>query len=132
MKATTIALVGDVLLTHRLAPYPEKCEIKDILHQHDCCIGNLEMVVRQDEGWPEAFPGGSHCYCKPACLDDLLELGLDVFSTANNHAMDSDTAGCCPQSSIWTKEAYPMREQVVIWQMPRVQHTMRPHNVALL
>lgn len=51
-------------------------------------IGNLETVVRKDEGYPEAFPGGGSVFCTPDCLGVLKDWGFDMFGTANNHAMD--------------------------------------------
>lgn len=88
-----IALVGDVLVTHRI-PYNEHIQqINSFFKSHDCVIGNLETVVRKDEGYPEAFPGGGSCFCYPKCLSDLKTMGFNMFSTANNHSMDYGHGG---------------------------------------
>lgn len=88
-----IALVGDVLVTHRI-PFNEHIQqIKSFFKSHDCVIGNLETVVRKDEGYPEAYPGGGSCFCNPLCLGDLKVMGFNMFSTANNHSMDYGHGG---------------------------------------
>lgn len=88
-----IALVGDVLVTHRI-PYTEQLDnIASFFKLHDCVIGNLETVVRNREGYPEAFPGGGSCFCQPKCLDDLKSMGFNMFSTGNNHSMDYGHGG---------------------------------------
>lgn len=94
MPEIKIALIGDVLVTHRLPTNNSGLsEISQLFALHDCCIGNLETVVRNDEGYPEAFPGGGSCFCSPSCLKDLKELGFSMFSTANNHSMDYGHGG---------------------------------------
>lgn len=87
----TVALVGDVMLSKRLPVSPSSglTQVHDILHAYECRIGNLETTVHyKDEGFPEAFPGGSYAVAEPASLNDLKWLGLNMFGTANNHSMD--------------------------------------------
>lgn len=88
MEKIKIALTGDVLVTHRIPPYEGREDIAQLFRAHDCSIGNLETVVRRDEGHPESFPGGGYCFCTPNCLGDLRDMGFSMFSTANNHSMD--------------------------------------------
>ncbi len=88
MEKIKIALTGDVLVTHYPPHYQTLSKIKDFFSSHDCVIGNLETVVRKDEGFPEAFPGGGSVYCSPDCLEVLKDWGFDMFGTANNHSMD--------------------------------------------
>lgn len=88
-----IALVGDVLITHRISFNEQLQEISQFFKSHHCVIGNLETVVRKDEGFPEAFPGGGSCFCDPICLNDLKNLGFNLFSTGNNHSMDYGHGG---------------------------------------
>lgn len=88
METMQLSLVGDVLISHRLPQYEGIRDISNILRSQDCTIGNLETTVRENEGYPESFPGGVTCFCNPACLKDLKEAGFKMFSTANNHSMD--------------------------------------------
>lgn len=88
-----IAIVGDVLVTHRLPNNKQLEEISSLFKEHHCVIGNLETVVRKDEGYPEAFPGGGSCFCHPGSLSDLKKMGFNLFSTGNNHSMDYGHGG---------------------------------------
>lgn len=71
-----IAIVGDVLVTHRLPNNKQLEDISSLFKEHHCVIGNLETVVRKDEGYPEAFPGGGSCFCHPGSLSDLKKWDL--------------------------------------------------------
>lgn len=88
-----IALTGDVLVTQRIPPYEQMTAIKTLFNSHNCVIGNLETVVRDAEGYPEAFPGGGYCFCSPYCIGDLKGMGFNMFATANNHSMDYGHGG---------------------------------------
>lgn len=92
-KSLKIALVGDLLITHRIPPYEQLYEIKSFFALHDCVVGNLETVIRNNEGYPEAFPGGGSCFCHPKCLDELKMIGFNIFSIGNNHSMDYGHGG---------------------------------------
>ena len=94
MEKIKIALTGDVLMTHQIPPYESSKCIKDFFKTHDCVIGNLETVIRDDiDGYPEAFPGGGSVFATPNCLKELKEWGFNMFSTANNHSMDYGHGG---------------------------------------
>ncbi len=90
-----ISLCGDVLQTRRFPKgnIETLAEIKTFLHQHDCRFANLETTIHCNEGYPEAFPGGGYAMAEPRCLEDLKSLGFNLFSTANNHAMDYSHKG---------------------------------------
>lgn len=95
-KCIDIALTGDVMLSKRLPNvFSDKLEtVRNILMRYDCRIGNLETTVHHyEEGYPEAFPGGSYAMMCPAALEDLKNLGFNMFSTANNHSMDYSHEG---------------------------------------
>lgn len=91
----TISLCGDLLLSQRLPakPYAGYLELKEFLGKHECRFGNLESTYHNMEGCPAAFPGGHYCMAKPECLDDLRDMGFNLVSTANNHAMDYESGG---------------------------------------
>lgn len=85
-----ICLCGDILISRRIpAIMPDYLqEISGIIKQYECCFGNLETTIRRNEGYPEAYPGGTYTSADPLCLHDLKNLGFNLFNTANNHAMD--------------------------------------------
>jgi poly-gamma-glutamate synthesis protein (capsule biosynthesis protein) len=87
----SISLVGDVMLSKRLpCSFPPRLEaVSNLMMQHECRIGNLETTVHYpEEGYPEAYPGGSYAMMSPHGLNDLKRLGFNMFSAANNHSMD--------------------------------------------
>ena len=89
----TISLCGDVLISRRLPKKFMGGAFSALFHQHECRFANLETTIHRREGYPAAFPGGGYAMADPQCLMDLKMLGLNIFSTANNHAMDYSCNG---------------------------------------
>ena len=111
----TIAAVGDLLLHHELQiqayAAPEGFlavwgEVKDLLALADISYANLEGAVATGlnrKGEPVTDPGrvfDRNVYSSyprfnyhASLLDDLIRSGVDVVSTANNHALDRESAG---------------------------------------
>lgn len=52
--------------------------------------------MHRREGYPAAYPGGGYAMADPYCLKDLKDMGFNIFSTANNHAMDYSCNGLLP------------------------------------
>lgn len=88
----SLSLCGDVLISKRL-PHLYGEDISDLFLKHDCRFGNLETTIHRREGYPAAFPGGGYAMADPRCLKDLKDFGFNLFSTANNHAMDYSCNG---------------------------------------
>lgn len=88
----SLSLCGDVLISKRL-PHLYGRDIFNLFQKHDCRFGNLETTIHRREGYPAAFPGGGYAMADPKCLKDLKDLGFNLFSTANNHAMDYSCNG---------------------------------------
>ena len=86
----SISLCGDIFISKRLPSksYAGFDELQKILLQHECRFANLETTIHNNEGYPEAFPGGGYAMAEPGCLSDLKRVGFNLFNTANNHAMD--------------------------------------------
>ena len=87
----SLSLCGDLFISRRIPASGggKLPDIQKLLKKHDCNFGNLEVpVLRKNEGFPEAFPGGSYGMASPECLADLKELGFNLFNAATNHAMD--------------------------------------------
>jgi poly-gamma-glutamate synthesis protein (capsule biosynthesis protein) len=111
----TIAAVGDLLLHHELQiqayAAPEGFlavwgEVRDLLALADLSYANLEGAVATGlnrKGEAVTDPGkvfDNKVYSSyprfnyhASLLDDLLGSGIDVVSTANNHALDREPAG---------------------------------------
>ena len=111
----TIAAVGDLLLHHELQiqayAAPDNFmtvwgSIRDLLAQADLSYANLEgttaagftrkgMQIRDpgrtfDKVVYSSYPRFNY---HPSLLDDLVTTGIDVVSTANNHALDREAPG---------------------------------------
>lgn len=111
----TIAAVGDLLLHHELQIQAYAAPdgflavwggVHDLLERADLSYANLEGAVAAGlnrKGEPVPDPGrvfDRHVYSAyprfnyhPSLLDDLIRSGVDVVSTANNHALDREPAG---------------------------------------
>jgi len=111
----TVAAVGDLLLHHELQiqayAAPENFlaiwgSIRDLLAQADLSYANLEGTtaaglnrkgVKVDDPGRKfdrivysSYPRFNY---HPSLLDDLVTSGIDVVSTANNHAIDREAPG---------------------------------------
>ncbi len=98
--STTIAAVGDVLLHTPLQSQATRLAslgrfrtlwtgVAQLLEQAGTTYANLEGPAAR------GLPLGSYPRFNydPAVIDDLKASGVDVVSTANNHALDRDTEG---------------------------------------
>ncbi|MCD8122993.1 MAG: CapA family protein [Clostridiales bacterium] len=93
MKTTLIA-TGDSFTTRRIPmQYPGRQELKTLLEKHDVRFNNLEMTYHRREGYPAAFSGGTWAMADPAILDDMNEMGFNLYNTANNHSGDYSHGG---------------------------------------
>ena len=82
---------GDSMITRRLperGEYEGFAEVRDFILQGDFRFGNLETTVHNFESCGGARSGGSWLCSPPGVLDDLRNFGMNILSTANNHALD--------------------------------------------
>ena len=86
---------GDLFLTRRLPKggYEGFAELRDVIMQHDVRFNNLEMTFHDKEGYPAAVSGGTWAMMESKALDDVLEFGFNLFTTANNHTGDYGEGG---------------------------------------
>ncbi|MCW4050041.1 MAG: CapA family protein, partial [Candidatus Bathyarchaeota archaeon] len=56
----------------------------------DVAFTNLEMLLHDydEDCFPAAECGGTYTRAPPHILDELIWMGFDIFSTANNHSLD--------------------------------------------
>ena len=88
--------MGDTMLTCRLAPYkePDYLRLVELVRSADVSFANLETTVRnREEGYPAAGITGTVMSTPPELLDDLKWMGINLVSTANNHACDYGIGG---------------------------------------
>ena len=81
----SIAMVGDIFLQERLRESAALAEVVDLLQSADIAFGNLETPV-SERGSP--IEKWVNMLMPPALLTDVMDLGFQVVTLANNHMMD--------------------------------------------
>ena len=87
---------GDAMITRRLpieGEYEGFNEVRDFILQGDFRFGNLETTVHNFETYGAANSGGSWLCSPPGVVEDLRKFGMNMLTTANNHAMDYSYEG---------------------------------------
>jgi len=92
LKEISLVATGDSLITMRQSIHcePEFMGLVDLVRGADVSFANLEMLLHDyEEGcYPASESGGTYMRAPPHMLDELLWMGFDLFSTANNHSLD--------------------------------------------
>ena len=97
----SLAAVGDAIITRRVAQFdnaadPRFQEMAKVIRAADAAMVNLELSTFQFsefKGWPEVENGGNWEVAPPEVVDDLQQLGFDLFNRANNHTTDYGVEG---------------------------------------
>ena len=92
MKEFSLIATGDSLITMKQSVHsePDYTRLVNLIREVDCAFANLEMNLHDYEAdcYPAAECGGTYTRAHPSILKELLWMGFDMFSTANNHSMD--------------------------------------------
>jgi poly-gamma-glutamate synthesis protein (capsule biosynthesis protein) len=84
-SSVRLAIVGDVVLADSLPHGDEVRRVCSLLQSADVVFGNLEATVSRQGAPVEKL----YSLCvDPSCLDELISIGFDVVSVANNHSLD--------------------------------------------
>lgn len=91
-----LALTGDSIILRRIAMYEDEptLQLIELLQSADVAFTNLEVLPNDFRGYPAVESGGSHFAAHSWVVDELTSMGFDLFSCANNHALDYSIAGC--------------------------------------
>ncbi len=97
----SLAAVGDAIITRRVAQFdntadPRFQEMAKVIRAADAAMVNLELSTfrfSEFRGWPEVENGGNWEVAPPEVVDDLQQLGFDLFNRANNHTTDYGVEG---------------------------------------
>lgn len=91
-----LALTGDSIILRKISKYNDEptAKLYQLLAEADVAFTNLEVLPNNFAGYPAVESGGSHFAAHDWVVDDLQALGFDLFSCANNHALDYSTVGC--------------------------------------
>lgn len=101
---------GDAMITRRLpleGEYDGFSEVRDFIMQGDFRFGNLETTVHNYESCGGAQSGGSWLCSPPGVLEDLRKFGMNILSTANNHALDYSYGGLEKTMEYIKKAGFP-------------------------
>ena len=92
LKEFSLVATGDSLITlkQQVHSEPEFIRLTRLIREADCAFTNLEMNLHDygPDCYPAAECGGTYTRAEPEILEELLWMGFDIFSTANNHSLD--------------------------------------------
>jgi len=97
MKNLRLLCVGDAFIARRIGVYGGEPDIAPLfkrIKDADVSFINVEIAIHSFEGYPIG-EGKYDAYgqADPIVADDLKEIGFDICSCANNHAMDYSEGG---------------------------------------
>jgi poly-gamma-glutamate capsule biosynthesis protein CapA/YwtB (metallophosphatase superfamily) len=92
----SLALTGDSIILRRISVFDDEptARLYRLIQSADVAFTNLEVLPNNFAGSPAVESGGSHFAAHDWVVDDLQAVGFDLFSCANNHALDYSTDGC--------------------------------------
>jgi poly-gamma-glutamate synthesis protein (capsule biosynthesis protein) len=94
---TVLALAGDAIITRSLSVFdePEFLRLRELVQGASAAFVNLEILFHNFE--PEIIPasasGGTYMQADPAIAKELVWMGFDMVSMANNHTGDYGVGG---------------------------------------
>lgn len=90
-----LALTGDSMITRSaVASRSESvASLIELIKDVDVAFTNLEVLPNDFQGYPAVESGGTHLAAHHGVLDDLTDMGFNLFSCANNHALDYSIEG---------------------------------------
>jgi poly-gamma-glutamate synthesis protein (capsule biosynthesis protein) len=92
----TLVTTGDSLIFQRISIFKEKefLKVREILKDADVAFNNFETIIPGERGVPRYKTDPTAWMTSPRyVLDELLWMGFNMFSLANNHSMDYSEGG---------------------------------------
>jgi len=83
----TFAATGDAIITRRFAG-PDAMAVRSLFAGADVAFTNLELTTPNPPLVPHAECQGSYLSAPPWVIDELAGIGFNLYSLANNHAVD--------------------------------------------
>jgi poly-gamma-glutamate capsule biosynthesis protein CapA/YwtB (metallophosphatase superfamily) len=86
---------GDALITRRTTRWDDEAfdQLLRAIGSADARFTNLETSLTNGCGYPAAGWGGTYLSSPAGCLTDLVDMGFNLFSRANNHCGDWEAEG---------------------------------------
>ena len=92
MKKISLVATGDSLITMKQSVHsePEFMELVELIREADIAFTNHEMNLHDydEDCYPSAQSGGTYTRAPPDIIEELIWMGFDMVSTANNHSLD--------------------------------------------
>ncbi len=97
-----LSATGDALITRRITKSGSEAydRLLRAIGAADARFTNLETSLTNGLGYPAAGWGGTYLSSSAGCLSDLVEMGFNLFSRANNHAGDWGAEGVLETSRV--------------------------------
>jgi poly-gamma-glutamate synthesis protein (capsule biosynthesis protein) len=93
----TLALAGDAIITRKLSVFDEPgfLALRDLVQTADAAFVNLEILFHnwEPDVIPAASSGGTYMQADPSIAEELVWMGFDMVSMANNHTGDYGFGG---------------------------------------
>lgn len=91
----SIVLTGDSIIARKISVHQDEntLALYQKLKGADIAFTNLEVLPNDFIGDPAARSDGAHFAAHSYVLDDLKEIGFNLYSCANNHALDYGVKG---------------------------------------
>jgi poly-gamma-glutamate synthesis protein (capsule biosynthesis protein) len=87
----SLTLAGDSIIMTPASVHqgnPQFAALRNVIQQSDAAFTNLEGTFPGPDSYPAAEPRATWISVDPAMLKELQWIGFNLFSNANNHALD--------------------------------------------
>ena len=94
-RQLSLFLAGDALIVEPWSQIDDPTFLRLVAEMRaaDVAIVNLETVIHDFKGYAQADSGGTYMASPPSIAGELAWAGVDMVSSANNHAFDYGTEG---------------------------------------
>ena len=92
----TLVAAGDCLIFQKISIFnePQFLKVKEIIGEGDVAFTNFETITPNGKGHPRyKRDATAWMNSPPYVIDELLWMGFNMFSLANNHSMDYSEGG---------------------------------------
>lgn len=91
----SILVAGDAIITQPWSQIEDKefLQLMDKIKEPNVSIVNLEMLINDFNGYPQANSGGTYLGTRSIIANELAWAGFDMVASANNHAFDYGSEG---------------------------------------
>jgi poly-gamma-glutamate synthesis protein (capsule biosynthesis protein) len=88
MPSLRLLATGDSFITRRLPATPDRQALGEVIGAADVRFTNFEVLTPGADAVPNAVSGGTWASAPEGVIADLVALGFNMASLANNHTLD--------------------------------------------